>query len=125
MPDLWITMLKSGSMLILVLAVLLGVLYWVKKILAGQNSLHGHGVIRQIATHHLAPKEKVVLLDVLGQKILIGITAQSISRLGTIDAEFDPASLPETNTGSIFSGILRRSVNKQTAQGPAQTRSSE
>lgn len=116
MPDLWITMLKSGIMLCIVLAVLFLVLYWMKRILSGQSGFRSQDIIKQIASLHLAPKEKVVLLDVLGQKILIGITSNSINCLSTIEAEADfPLSEPE-ESGSFFSRLMHASAEKNGGQ---------
>jgi flagellar protein FliO/FliZ len=112
MPDLWITLLKSGIMLCIVLAVLFSVLYWIKRLLSGQSSFHGQGVIKQIASHHLAPKEKVVLLDVLGEKILIGITAQSINCLAKIETGGEVVLAKENNSTGFFTGLLKISSEK-------------
>jgi len=116
MPDLWMTLLKSGMMLCIVLAVLFGVLYWMKRLLAGQSRFQGQGVIRQIASHHLAPKEKVVLLDVLGEKILIGITSQSISCLAKIESKKDFNVPKKTESKGLFAGLLKKSVEKNTGK---------
>ncbi|MBA4366045.1 MAG: hypothetical protein C0403_00200 [Desulfobacterium sp.] len=112
MPDLWITMLKSGIMLCIVLAVLFIVLYWIKRILEGKSRFRGQGVIKQIAAHHFAPKEKVVLLDVLGQKILIGITAHSINCLATIEPEVDIHFSEPNEAKGFFKGLLKASTEK-------------
>ncbi|MFH2065747.1 MAG: flagellar biosynthetic protein FliO [Pseudomonadota bacterium] len=110
MPDLWITMLKSGIMLCIVLAVLFLVLYWMKKILSGQSSFRGQGMIRQIASLHLAPKEKVVLLEVLGRKILIGITSNSINCLSTIETEEDFSLSEPKESRSFFQKLVKASA---------------
>jgi len=115
-PDLWITMLKSGIMLCIVLAALFIVLYWIKRILEGQSRFRSQGVIRQIASHHFAPKEKVVLLDVLGQKILIGITAHSINCLGTVEPEADFHFSEPDETKGFFRGLLKASTEKTSTQ---------
>ncbi len=116
MPDLWITMLKSGIMLCIVLAVLFIVLYWIKRILEGQSRFRGQGVIKQIASHHFEKKKKVVLLDVLGQKILIGITAHSINCLATIEPEVDIHFAEPNEAKGFFKGLLKASAEKNSAQ---------
>ena len=42
-----------------------------------------------LAVHYISPKEKILLLDVLNEKILIGVTPQNISQLATIDNDMD------------------------------------
>jgi len=83
-PDLWMSLLRSASMLCLVLAVLIGILYWVKRLLNNQGRYPERGYIKMLSSYHLAPKERIVLLDVLGEKILVGITPQNINCLTKI-----------------------------------------
>ena len=112
MPDLWVTMLKSGIMLCIVLALLFLVLYWMRRYIGGQGGIHGNGMIRQIASLHLAPKEKVVLLDVMGRKILIGITANSINCLSLIEADADFQLPEQKETKSLFTRVLRSAASR-------------
>ena len=48
-----------------------------------------NGFISVLAVHYISPKEKILLLDVLNEKILIGITPQMISQLATINNDMD------------------------------------
>ena len=80
-PELWGTMLQSFGMLLLVLAVLVLVLWLMRRYLAHPGGAGRQGVIRMIASLYVAPKERVALVDVLGEKLLIGITPQQISFL--------------------------------------------
>ncbi|MDM8538699.1 flagellar biosynthetic protein FliO [Desulfobacterales bacterium HSG17] len=85
-PDLWVTFFKSIMMLAVVLAVLIGGVYCLRVLMQNKLPAGKDAVIKSLATHYLAPKEKVVLLDVLGEKILLGVTAQSIQCLAVFDA---------------------------------------
>ena len=106
-PDLWMSVLKSASMLCLVLAVLIGVLFWVKRLLNTQGSGHHRGYIKMLATYHLAPKERIVLLDVLGEKVLVGITPQHISCLTKIEDDGTLTITEETAQEGLFQNLLK------------------
>ena len=112
-PDLWITLLKSIAMLSLVLGVLLGVLYLIRRFYGQYAGASDRGLIRMVATLHVAPKERIVLLDVLGEKILIGVTPQRITHLATISngQEIDLPSGGERQR--FFSNLFNTAVGKQ------------
>ncbi|PIE70217.1 MAG: flagellar biosynthetic protein FliO [Deltaproteobacteria bacterium] len=84
-PDVWMLMVKSIGMLCIVLGLLVGVLVLVKKMSGKTGQWGGRGYIKVLSTAHVASKERVVLIDVLGEKILIGVTPQSVTRLAVID----------------------------------------
>jgi flagellar protein FliO/FliZ len=92
-PDVWMIFIKTAGMLSLVVALLLVVLYLVRRYsLQGGRSLSGKNPIRMIASYHLAPREKVVLIDVSGERILLGVTPQTINALAILNRE----DIPET-----------------------------
>ncbi len=84
-PDLWPSLFKTAFMLCIVLIILVGFLFLLKKYLNHQAGGGGRGHIKMLASHHLSQKERIVLVDVLGEKILIGVTAQGISCLSKIE----------------------------------------
>ncbi len=95
MPELWVTFLKSAAMLCLVLAVLIAVLFLIKRMLNYNGGQMKPGLIRILSSHYVAPKEKVLLLDVLGEKILIGVTPHNINCIAKICDHEQPDSLSE------------------------------
>jgi len=106
-PDLWMSLLKSASMLCVVLAILIGVLFWVKRFLNTQGRSGERGHIRMLASYHLAPKERIVLLDVLGEKVLVGITPQNISCLTKISGEGITDIRDDAVPEGFFSNLLK------------------
>jgi flagellar protein FliO/FliZ len=105
-------MLKSFGMLLLVLAALIFVL-WVLRRYFTQSGVGGQqGVIRMIASLYVAPKERIALVDVLGQKLLIGITPQQISFLARIEDEADvcEARMAENASAGFFKALLKRKL---------------
>ena len=112
-PDMWIILLKSVAMLSLVLGVLLAVLYLVRRFYGQYSGASDLGLIRMVATHYVAPKERIVLLDVLGEKILIGVTPQQISHLATI-SNGQEINIPQgAAKPKFFSNLFNTALGKQ------------
>jgi flagellar protein FliO/FliZ len=109
-PDLWLLMMKSAGMLCIVLAVLIVFLYLLKRFLAFKGVQHRTDVIQMLACHHVSPRQRVLLLDVLGEKILLGVTPQQITSLGRIDRSTDlpPDDGPSEPSGGAFDHILHK-----------------
>lgn len=86
-PDLWGALLKSAAVLCLVLGLIIVVLYLLRRFILNSGHLSQRGKIQLMASYPVGPKERIALVDVMGRKILIGITSQQISRLAHIDCE--------------------------------------
>ena len=65
-----------------------------------------------LASVYVAPKERIALMDVLGEKLLIGITPQQISFLARIEDEKDicETRLAENSPGGFFKALLKRKL---------------
>jgi flagellar protein FliO/FliZ len=84
-PDLWGTGLKTFAMLCIVVAILILVLFLMKRLLyLKDGSVHGQ-FIKILSSHHVAPKQRIALIDVMGEKIVIGITPENITYLTKIE----------------------------------------
>ena len=101
--------LKSMGMLCLVLGILIGILFLLKRLSQSRAGYKDKPMIRQISTFYMAPKEKVVLLDVMGKKILIGVTPQTITHIADMDhiEDENEQPLPSMET-SLFKNLLTR-----------------
>lgn len=97
-PDLWMTMLKSAAMLCLVLAVLVLFVFLMRRFAYQGGATGKASPIKIIATTHVAPKERIVLVDVMGERLLLGVTAQSVNTLARIpgDADMDAPGQDKT-----------------------------
>lgn len=87
--DIWIAFARTFSLLFVVLALLILVFYFIKKISMASGKKNGGRHIKVLSMHHLAPKEKLVLLDVLGETILVGVTPNRISKLTSIKTDVE------------------------------------
>ena len=99
-------------MLSLVLGILLAVLYLIRRFYGNYTGAPDRGIIRTLATHYVAPKERIVLLDVLGEKILIGVTPQQINHLATISSDQE-VNIPQgLEKPKFFSNFLSSALGK-------------
>ena len=88
--EIWIAFVRTFSMLFLVLAVLILVFYLVRKFSTIKGLKSGKEYIRLVSIHHLSAKEKLVLVDVMGDIILLGVTPASITKISSVDHPIEP-----------------------------------
>ena len=112
-PELWATLLKSMAMLSIVLGLLVGALLLMRRFFYGKTGTAGRGVIRTIASSYVAPKERIVLIEVLGEKLLLGVTPHAINCLAKIsnDIEIDIPEPPMPNR--FFPNFLKNAISGQ------------
>ncbi len=112
--EIWSAFFKTSGMLAFVIALLVLVFYLAKRFSSARGLKGSDKFIRVLAIHYLSPKEKLVLLDVLDEKILIGVTPQSITKIAAIDKELksEGKSIPLDNgVASGFSDFLAKAVS--------------
>lgn len=103
-PDLLGATLKTFTMLCLVLALLILILYLIKRFFYLRNSLSDEKLIRVIATSHLAPKARIALVEVMGKKLVVGVAQDSIHFLTKIE----PSAQQAKNTVDVGESIHER-----------------
>ena len=89
------SLFKMLSALAIVLGVMIGGTYFIKKLLlpTPSNASEG-GLINVIATRYLGPKSSIMLIDVIGQIVVVGVTGNQMSFITTIS---DPAAMEKLN----------------------------
>lgn len=71
--------------LAIVIALMIGAAYMVKKFFyRSPETIAGNHMIDILSTRYLGPKNSILLVDVLGQVMLLGVSTNQISALGTI-----------------------------------------
>ncbi len=80
MPNFWIVSLQMAAMLCIVLAALYGVLFLSRR-LSGKMQARSEASIDIICTRQMGPKKQIVLIEVLGQKMLVGVGTDSMTKL--------------------------------------------
>jgi flagellar protein FliO/FliZ len=113
-PDLWGAGLKAFGMLCIVVAILILVLFIIKRFLYLKGG-SGHGqFIKILSSHYVTPKERIALIDVVGEKIVIGITSDNITFLTKIEkseALERIEGLEATGVShGLFAGFLKSSL---------------
>lgn len=109
-PDAGMLMLKSGGMLLVVLAVLMGVALLLKRV-GKMQCLTDHGAVKVRGTYHLGPKEKMMLVDVEGIRLLLGVTPAGIQTLHTF-GEVEETPDVEPPHPSFFETLFNRQLRK-------------
>jgi flagellar protein FliO/FliZ len=109
--DIWLAFVRTFSMLFLVLALLILAFYLIKKFSTAKGAKGSKDFIQVLCVHHLSPKEKLVLVNVLGETILIGVTPNNISNISSIKKDID-LSIDENSSSSKFSEFLAQKIGK-------------
>lgn len=89
-PELWGSLLKSAAMLSIVLGLLVGTLLLIRRFFYGSGAGIGKGAIRVLASCQVGPKERILLIEATGEKLLIGVTPHAVSRLSKISGDSTP-----------------------------------
>lgn len=82
--DIWMAFGRTFGMLLIVLAVLFLVVYCLKRF-SVKRGHRGEKRIFVLEAYHLSPKEKLVLVEVAGERILLGVTPQRISKIKSME----------------------------------------
>lgn len=99
--DLWEVFLG----LLLVVALIVVVAWLMRRFQPGLVA--GAASLRVISTMAVGPREKLLLLDVQGQHLLLGVTTQQISTLHRFE---EPLALPERSGTADFGARLRQAL---------------
>ena len=76
--DLINTGLKTLAMLAIVIGLLVLVLYFMKRFMFPKKKTKGDLFIKVLSTLHLSPKERVEVIEISGEKIVLGVTPGNI-----------------------------------------------
>jgi flagellar protein FliO/FliZ len=83
--DLINTAIKTLAMLFIVLGFLVLVLFLIKKYLLPKQKVKGDIIIKVLSSLHISPKERIEVIEVSGQRIVLGITPGKINFLTKLD----------------------------------------
>lgn len=75
------TGLRTVAMLAIVLGLLVLVLYFMKRFLFINRGVKGDLLIKILSSLHLSPKERIEVIEISGEKIVLGITPGNITFL--------------------------------------------
>ena len=106
--DIWLAFARTLGMLLVVLGFFL-VVFWVFRRISASTGVKGaKNLIQVLGVHHVSPKEKLMLVKVLEENILIGVTPQSITPLAQLGRR---EVQPEVLSRPGFSDVLKTSLS--------------
>jgi flagellar protein FliO/FliZ len=97
------------------LAVVIAILFatlWVLKRLSVPRG--GNVPLNILGATAVGPRERVVLVELAGKVLVLGVTQSSVQTLHVLDAAELPPAAPQASTGRDFSAWLRQSVERRT-----------
>ncbi len=85
-PDISLmgTVIKTMAMLALVLACLFFVLYIMRRFMGGGTGKQGELDIKRLGTFYLSPKERIEVVEISGERIVLGVAPGSINYITTL-----------------------------------------
>lgn len=117
----WPSFLKMLFALAVVLGLLVGAMYFFRRLLQ-QTPAGGYDnmAINVVAARYLGPKSSIMLIEVLGKFIVIGIANNQMSHLATITdpealEEFKNSAPPEKKIPPLFDYCLKHKVVRDIA----------
>lgn len=120
-PFSWGAMLQLFAALVFVLIVFFGVIWVLKRFQPGLASAQT-GSLRVLASLPLGVRERLLLVQVGEQQLLLGVTPSGISLLHTLET-----MLPETtsNSATAFAGWLRTAMERRKQGSWSQTQATK
>lgn len=87
-PDIYASLFKMGLALSIVLSLLFIALFLFKKLFGKKIGMTGQNQgIRVITSAYIGPKKSIALIDISGERIVVGITPDHISMLTRLGKE--------------------------------------
>ncbi len=85
--DVFASIVKMFSALAVILGLMIGATYGLKKLLNRTGtglSLSDEGLVRIVSTRYLGPKSSILVMEVLGRVMVVGISNNQMTLLATI-----------------------------------------
>ena len=96
------TGLKTMAMLFIVLSLLVLVLYFMKRFVFLKRGIKGDLLIKVISSLHLSPKARIEVIEISGERIVLGITPGNIrflTKLNDLNVENEAISQDRKDHG--------------------------
>lgn len=101
-------LLQVAGSFFLVIAVLLGVLFFLKR--SNTVTSQSVGGLHVVSSISLGQRERAILLQVGDEQLLVGVTAQSIQPLHVLSK---PVSIQHTSSGPAFLDVWKAVIGRQ------------
>lgn len=117
-PDVGSSLLQLVLGFLLVLGLLFATLWLLKKISVPRGATGG--VIRVVSGAAVGPRERVVVVDVVGKRLVVGVAPGSVSLLSEqpLPPEAEPLGAPTGGNAAIpeFARWLQRTLDRRDAK---------
>ncbi|MDP8568117.1 flagellar biosynthetic protein FliO [Methylophilus aquaticus] len=91
---------------VIVLLVIGGMAWVARRVLPGQGMTQA-GVIKQVGGVHLGPRERVVVLEVAGRWLVVGVSPGQMTALGEVPAiQSTPAPLSAETSSTLDASVI-------------------
>jgi flagellar protein FliO/FliZ len=97
---------------VIVLLVIAAIAWLLRRVMPGQTTAQ-RGVIKQVGGLQLSPRERVVVLEVAGRWLVVGINAGQMTALGEVDPMVTETKTAETPAGEGASASLASGIDPQ------------
>ena len=105
------SLVKMLVALAIVLGMMIGTMYFIKKILHSTSpAMNSGSLIKILASRYLGPKNSILVVDVAGQIIVVGLSNQQMNVLTTIS---DKEVLDKLRTVSVKEEIHSVALTEQ------------
>lgn len=117
----WPSFLKMLFALAVVLGLLVGAMYFFRRILQRPTAAgHDNRAINVVAARYLGPKSSIMVVEVLGKFIVIGLANNQIAHLATITdpealEQFKYSGSPEKKLPSLLDYCMNHKVIRDIA----------
>lgn len=108
-PDLTAAAIKMAISLILVLAIVWGMYRVARKIMPAARGASGGKMIRVVENQYLGLKKNLLMVQVPGALLILGVTADKIQLLARLDDADTIAQIDAQNSGNISDGVTFKS----------------
>jgi flagellar protein FliO/FliZ len=105
------SMLQVALGLIVVLALMAGAAWVLKRM--GMAGASGNSVARIVGGVSVGNRERVVVVEVAGQWIVVGVAPGRVNALSTMPKQETPASAAEPADAKNFSAWLKQTIEKR------------
>lgn len=109
--NLYLELLKTGSVLMAILILMVGALYLFKKFMGARLSSGGKNEIKLISSFFLGNREKLIVVEVEGKKLLLGVTSNNISLLKELEKTDEKRE--DTPEAEDFASVLGKKLLKK------------
>jgi len=108
------TLGRTSVGLVVVIALILGCAYLLRRFNGVAGTAGSH--LKVIASKGLGQRERIVLVEIDDKWLVLGVTAQSINTLHTLDAKPIESDLQQGRSDTGFGHIFKRTIGSYTGR---------